>query len=153
TYSSDNYKRIFAILYIDDSTENRVFLSDRTYGVTTWAMSKAKLLENIDAGKFEGAKTQGGRAVEGELLEQLRANATPVTMSQYFSFGSVPVQIRTSGYSKFADSEIDPSVIGDPESSTADGAPVDVTGILSIYNGAAQFTLLDLDGVRLSASN
>ena len=69
-------------------------------------------------------------------------------MSQYFSLGSVPVQIRTSGYAKFADAEIDPEIIGDPDSSTADGVPVDVTGILSIYSGAAQFTLLDLDGVQ-----
>ena len=153
TYSTDNYKRIFAILYIDDSTENRVFLSDKTYGVTTWAMTKSKLLENIDAGKFEGVKTQGGRKVEGELLEQLRANASPVTMSQYFSLGSTPVQIRTSGYSKFADTEIPAVVIGNPSSGTADGRPVDVTGLLSIYNGAAQFTLIDLDGVHLSQTN
>ena len=150
-YSSDSYKRIFAILYIDDSTENRVFLSDRTYGVTTWAMTKSKLLENIDSHKFDGVKTQGGRAVEGELLEQLRANASPVTMSQYFSLGTTPVQIRTSGYAKFADSEIPSSVIGDPDSGSADGAPIDVTGLLTIYNGAAQFTLIDLDGVRLSS--
>lgn len=148
SYSTDSYKRIFAILYIDDSSENRVFLSDRTYGVTTWAMTKAKLLENLDAGKFEGVKTQGGRPVEGELLQALRDNATPVTMSQYFSYGNVPVQIRTSGYSKFADAEIDPEVLGNPDSSQADGVPVDVTGILTIYNGAAQFTLLDLDGVQ-----
>ena len=152
SYNTDKYKRIFAILYIDDKTENRVFLSDRTYGVTTWAMTKSKLLENIEAGKFEGVSTQGGAKVEGELLEALKANASPVTMSQYFSFGSVPVQIRTSGYSKFADTEIDPEVIGDPDSSSADGAPVDVTGILTIYSGAAQFTLIDLDGVKRSAS-
>ena len=148
TYNTDSYKRIFAILYAGDGTENRVFLSDRTYGVTTWAMTKAKLLENIDAGKFAGVRTQGGRPVEGELLQILRENASPVTMSQYFSLGSVPVQIRTSGYAKFADAEIDPEVIGDPDASSADGVPVDVTGILSIYNGAAQFTLLDLDGVQ-----
>ena len=148
SYNTDNYKRIFAILYVDDASENRVFLSDKTYGVTTWAMTKAKLLENIDAGKFAGVRTQGGRPVEGELLQALRDNASPVTMSQYFSLGSVPVQIRTSGYAKFADAEIDPEIIGDPDSSTADGVPVDVTGILSIYNGAAQFTLLDLDGVQ-----
>ena len=153
SYSTDSYKRIFAILYIDDSSENRVFLSDKTYGVTTWAMTKAKLLENIDAGKFAGVSTQGGRKVEGELLEQLRANASPVTMSQYFSLGGTPVQIRTSGYSKFADSEIPASVIGDPSSASADGRAIDVTGLLSIYNGAAQFTLIDLDGVRLSATN
>ena len=147
-YDTDNYKRIFAILYVDDTSEHRVFLSDKTYGVTTWAMSKAKLLENIAAGKFEGATTSSGEALEGELLETLIANAAPVTMSQYFSLGDVPVQIRTSGYAKFADAEIDPEVIGDPASKTADGKAVDVTGLLTLYNGAAQFTLIDLDGVQ-----
>jgi hypothetical protein len=147
-YDTDNYKRIFAILYPDDSSENRIFLSDKTYGVTTWAMSKAKLLENIAAGKFEGAKTSGGAPLEGDLLQALIDNATPVTMSQYFSLGTVPVQIRTSGYAKFADAEIDPEVIGDPDSKTADGKAVDVTGLLTLYNGAAQFTLIDLEGVQ-----
>ena len=147
-YDTDNYKRIFAILYPDDSSENRVFLSDKTYGVTTWAMSKAKLLENIAAGKFEGAKTSGGAPLEGDLLQALIDNATPVTMSQYFSLGTVPVQIRTSGYAKFADAEIDPEVIGDPDSKTADGKAIDVTGLLTLYNGAAQFTLIDLEGVQ-----
>ena len=148
-YSSDSYKRIFAILYVDDKTENRVFLSDRTYGVTTWAMTKSKLLENIAAGKFAGVSTQGGSKVEGELLDQLIANASPVTMSQYFSHGTVPVQIRTSGYAKFADSEIPEAVLGDPNASSADGAPMDATGLLTIYNGAAQFTLIDLDGIKV----
>lgn len=145
---TDSYKRIFAILYPDSDNDHRVFLSDKTYGVTTWAMSKAKLLENIAAGKFAGAKTSGGEALEGELLQALIDNAAPVTMSQYFSFGSVPVQIRTSGYAKFADAEIDPAVIGDPASKTADGKAVDVTGLLTLYNGAAQFTLIDVDGVQ-----
>ena len=150
-YDTDSYKRIFAILYPDDITDHRVFLSDKTYGVTTWAMSKAKLLENIAAGKFAGTKTSGGQAVEGELLQALIDNAAPVTMSQYFSLGATPVQIRTSGYSKFADAEIDPAVLGDPASKTADGKAIDVTGLLTLYNGAAQFTLIDLDGVQLSA--
>ena len=147
--NTDSYKRIFAILYIGDDQSNRVFLSDRTYGVTTWAMSKTKLLDNIAAGKFDGVSTQGGRKVEGELLEALIAGASPVTMSQYFSLADVPVQIRTSGYARFADVEIPAAVIGDPSASAADGAPVEVTGILTIYNGAAQFTLLDVDGVQL----
>lgn len=145
-YATDSYKRIFAILYPDDISEHRVFLSDKTYGVTTWAMSKAKLLENIAAGKFQSA-------IEGELLQALIDNAAPVTMSQYFSLGTVPVQIRTSGYAKFADAEIDPEVIGDPASSSADGRAIDVTGLMTLYSGAAQFTLIDLDGVSLSAAN
>lgn len=127
---------IFAILYAGDGNENRIFLSDKNYGVTTWAMTKSGLLENIAAGKFDGTSTQGGRKLEGEVLEALIANASPVTMSQYFKLGNTDVQIRTSGYSKFADSEIP-------------GTVLDVTGILTLYNGAAQFTLIDLDGVQV----
>ena len=127
---------IFAILYAGDGNENRIFLSGQNYGVTTWAMTKAKLLENIAAGKFAGTSTQGGRKLEGEVLDALVANASPVTMSQYFSLGKVQVQIRTSGYSKFADNEIPGSVL-------------DVTGILTLYDDEAQFTLIDLDGVQV----
>jgi hypothetical protein len=56
--------------------------------------------------------------------------------------GDTEVQVRTSGYARFADTQIDPAVL--------DGtATLDITGILSTYNGAIQFTLLDLDGVRV----
>ena len=98
-------------------------------------MSKAKLLEHIAAGSFNGLSTQGGRKLEGEVLDALIANASPVTMSQYFNFENVQLQIRTSGYSKFADSEVPTSVI-------------DITGILTLYDDSAQFTLIDLDGVK-----
>ena len=152
-YSTDKYKRIFAILYAGDNPEDRVFLSDKTYGITSWAMSKSKVSHLIFEGRFDEAKTQDGRPVRDAVLDGLLANASPVTMSQYFSLGTVPVQIRTSGYSKFADTDIPAVVIGDPDSSTADGRAIDVTGLLSIYNGAAQFTLIDLDGVRLTKTN
>ena len=51
------------------------------------------------------------------------------------------IQIRTSGYAKFADVAIDREIIN--------GAKIDVTGILAYYNGAAQFTLIDIDGVKI----
>ena len=127
--------QIFGILYAGDGNDNRIFLRDGNYGVTTWAMSKAKLLEHIAAGSFNGLSTQGGRKLEGEVLDALIANASPVTMSQYFNFENVQLQIRTSGYSKFADSEVPTSVI-------------DITGILTLYDDSAQFTLIDLDGVK-----
>ena len=75
------------------------------------------------------------------VKQTLRNNAVAVTTSQYFHLGETAVQIRTSGYAKFADTEIDPAIIGDPNGK--DGALIDVTGILTIYNGAAQFTLVD----------
>lgn len=55
--------------------------------------------------------------------------------------GSQTVQIRTSGYSRFADTQIDEAILG--------GAPINVKGILTIYQGKAQFTLIDLTGVEI----
>ena len=125
--------QIFALLYPDGNSN--IQLRDKTYGVTTWAMSKAGLLANIAAGKFDEKLTDETRA-------SLIANASPVTMSQYFSLSGTDVQIRTSGYSRFADAEIPADVLG--------GAAVDVAGILTIYRDQAQFTLIDLDGVQLA---
>ena len=54
--------------------------------------------------------------------------------------GNTEIQIRTSGYCKFSDTEIDPDVLSGK-------ATVDVTGILTMYQGSIQFVLLDLNGV------
>jgi hypothetical protein len=63
-------------------------------------------------------------------------------VSQYFKMpGGTEVQIRSSGYAKFSDTRLDQAIL--------DGGKIDVTGILTNYEGAAQFTLIDLDGVRL----
>ena len=153
SYASDHYKRIFILLYVDPykdkkSSTNRVFCSSETYGVTTWAMSKNKFIEYLNAGNFDSAKTGDGRALTESIKQQLRDNASSITMSHYFSIGTTPVQIRTSGYARFADTEIDASIRGADGASTSDGAAIDVTGILTLYDGAAQFTLIDLDGVR-----
>jgi hypothetical protein len=120
--------QIFALLYPDGNSS--IQLRDKSYGVTTWAMSKSKLLENIAAGKFD-------EKLSDETRASLIQNASPVTVSQYYSLGGTNVQIRTSGYSRFADAEIPVS-----------GA-IDVTGILTIYRTDAQFTLIDLDGVTV----
>ena len=160
TYKPDNYKRIFILLYVDQykdkkSGDNRVFCSQKTYGVNTWAMSKAKFLEYLDGGNFDECQTNGKLGMNDAFTsfdkdntktvkEMLRENAVAVTTSHYFHIGETPVQIRTSGYAKFSDVEIVPAIIGDPNASDdADCAPVTVTGILTIYNGAAQLTLVD----------
>lgn len=160
TYSSDHYKRIFILLYVDPykdkkQSTNRVFCSSQTYGVTTWAMSKNKFLEYLDAGCFDSCGTSDKSMDEifdektGLTVKQsIRANATAVTTSQYFHLPQgLPVQIRTSGYAKFADTEIDPAIIGDPEA--RDGALCSATGIITVYNGAVQLALVDGDSVTL----
>jgi hypothetical protein len=147
SYTDEKFKRMFCLVYIDQNKDkkassNRVFLSDETYNVTTWAMSKNNFLAHLDAGDFDGAETGDGKPFK-EVKETVRENATALTISQYFSMGNTSVQIRSSGYSRFCDAEIDPAILGDKDARTFDGAAIDVTGILTIYNGAAQFTLVE----------
>ena len=147
SYSTDKFKRMFCLVYIDQNKDkkassNRIFLSSETYNVTTWAMSKNNFIAHLDAGDFDVATTGDNRSFK-EVKETVRENATALTISQYFSMGNTAVQIRTSGYSRFCDAEIDPVILGNPDARTFDGAAIDVTGILTIYNGAAQFTLVE----------
>ena len=160
SYTSDKFKRIFILLYVDPykdkkASTNRVFCSSETYGVTTWAMSKNKFLEYLDAGCFDrcGTSDKGMDDVFDELTgytvkESIRANASAVTTSHYFHLPQgLPVQIRTSGYAKFADTEIDPAILGDPNAQ--DGALISATGIITVYNGAAQLALVDENSVKI----
>jgi hypothetical protein len=137
---------IFCLIYGDaeHSKEKRIFLSDGTYGVTTWAMSKPGFIRYLMAGNFDTAVSQDGtlKVSNPAVKEWLKVLASAYAVSQYFLMGDTEVQVRTSGYARFADTQIDPAVL--------DGtATLDITGILSTYNGAIQFTLLDLDGVRV----
>ena len=153
TYANE----IFCLIYIDSykdkkSSSNRIFLSgtgkdykpvaDPTWGITTWAMSKQGFIGYLNSGKFDdGDVADYSRKIsDPELKATLLKNADAYAVSQYFKMGSQTVQIRTSGYSRFADTQIDPSVLA--------GTPINVKGILTIYKGNAQFTLIDLDGVE-----
>lgn len=138
--------QIFLLVYIDPNkdtsdNDNRIFFSDKTWGVTTWAMSKQGFLNYLNSGTFDEGKTNTGRKVT-DLKKELTKNASAYTISQYFKMGSIDVQIRTSGYSKFADTQIDKKILNE-------GAKINVKGILTTYKGSAQFTLIDLDGVEI----
>ena len=159
-YNTEAYKRIFILIYIDPykdkkASTNRVFCSTETFGVTTWAMSKNKFLEYLDAGCFDkcGTSDKGMDDVFDELTgytvkESIRANATAVTTSHYSHMPQgLPVQIRTSGFAKFADTEIDPAIIGDKNAQ--DGALISATGIITVYSGAAQLALVDENSVKI----
>jgi hypothetical protein len=63
-------------------------------------------------------------------------------VSQYFKMGQTDVQIRTSGYARFADKELDPKIL-------TGQYPISVTGILTNYQGSIQFTLIDEDSIVL----
>ena len=106
-------------------------------------MSKQGFIGYLNSGKFDdGDVADYSRKIsDPELKATLLKNADAYAVSQYFKMGSQTVQIRTSGYSRFADTQIDPSVLA--------GTPINVKGILTIYKGNAQFTLIDLTGVEI----
>ena len=145
------------MLYLDSNqnkkeSKNRIFLSDKTWGVTTWAMSEAKMKEYLHSGLWDSCNlgnandynygTVGDRRVvdENGVVSYPTIEKAAYSVSQYFKMGGTSVQVRSSGYARFADTEIPQEVL--------DGtATVTFTGILTEYKGEAQFTLIDLNGV------
>ena len=149
----------FTLVYLNgnesnEDSKNRIFLTkdnaDKAgapgnWGVTTWAMSKSKFLEYLNSGIWDKAHVGGGSDNFGELSKpeiksQLRSNANAYSVSQYFTGAGGTVQIRTSGYSKFADLQIAPEVLKGSKTIT-------VTGILTMYQGGVQLILRDQDDV------
>ena len=160
-------KENFVLLYLDSTKDkkaysNRVFLSDSngndkfgsgnyTHGITTWAMSESKMKEHLLAGDWDGAKVGSGSTYlkdeDGNdvTLGALKGDGTYPTVekaaysvSQYFTLGGTEIQIRTSGFCKFCDVEIDPDVLNGSKTIT-------VTGVLSLYQGSIQLTVNSLD--------
>ena len=145
TYANE----IFALLYIRGSesnknSSNRIFLSDKTWGVDTWAISKTAFKNFVNSGLWDSAEVGNSGQGTGETLadvrEELLANANAYSVSQYFNLAGckAPVQVRTSGFSKFADLKMD-------KSAGWNNGTITLTGILSIYQGSYQFILTDND--------
>lgn len=154
----------FVLLYLDSTKDkkaysNRVFLSDsnglgkdgKRHSITTWAMSESKMKEHLLAGDWDDAKVGSGstmlkdEAGNDVTLGALKGDGTYPTVekaaysvSQYFTLGTKEIQIRTSGFCKFCDVEIDPAVLSGEKTIT-------VTGILSLYQGSIQITVNSLD--------
>lgn len=159
---------IFALFYPNSNLphtsanpENRVFLSDKgTWGINTWACSKAKYIEYLQKGAWDAAEVGSGAtrygSIKGKPSEYLKPGKTLDSfgadadltykeimikyangnyVSHYFKLGSTDIQVRTSGFARFADIQLDPAILN--------GATVDITGILTIYSGSAQFSLID----------
>lgn len=146
----------FTLVYLNgneanDKSENRIFLTkdnaDKVkapgnWGVTTWAMSKSKFLEYLNSGVWDNAHVGGGSDDFGKLSEpsikkQLQNNANAYSVSQYFTGAGGTVQVRTSGYSKFADLELGAAASGS----------VTLTGVLTMYQGGIQLILRDQNDI------
>ena len=150
---------IFCLIYVDSSKDkksdsNRIFLSstgkdykpvkDPSWGIKTWAMSKQGFISYLKSGVLdEGMLNDNSKPIsDPELKSTLIKNADAYAVSQYFRMGSTDVQVRTSGYAKFADTQIDQKIL--------DGAAVNMKGIITVYKNAVQFTLIDLNGVEIT---
>ena len=153
-------KEIFCLLYLDSNKDkksytNRVFLSDTngvvdgdlTHGVNTWAMSKDKMKKYLFAGLWDTCKIGSGSDYvknpdkTDKTLGDMKGDGTypgvekaAYSVSQYFKMGNTEIQIRTSGYGKFCDKEIPAEVLSGEKT-------IDVTGVLSVYQGSLQFTV------------
>ena len=154
----DKYKKlnhIFILAYIDpngdrkDYTNNCIFVdddwnqpSDRSKWVDTWACSETKWKEYLYSGIFDGVEAAGGTVADLKNPDgTYNIGSMAYSVSQYFTMGSSGVQVRSSGYSRFADTKIPAEILDGTET-------VSFTGILTKYKGEAQFTLIDLDGVK-----
>ena len=151
------------------SYTNRVFLSssnssDPTCGITTWAMSKEKMTEYLYSGIWDECKVGSGNTyAEDEEGNTLTVGSyrgenglydasingfngierTAYSVSQYFKLGSTEIQIRTSGFCKFCDVEIDPEVL-------SGRATIDVTGVLTLYQGSFQLVVNNIDDITVN---
>ncbi len=150
---------IFCLIYVNPNLSgeakkaatNRIFISTdydetpKNWGVTTWAMSESLFKSYLEAGNFDDAYLQDDSKRVSEFKNPDGTYSiipTAYSVSQYFNMGSKSVQVRSSGFARFSDVQIDPEVI-------AGNKKVDFTGILTEYDGESQFTLIDLDGVKV----
>ncbi len=161
-YSENN--EAFVLLYLDsnrdkDLSSNRIFISGEDTGITTWAMSKARMSEYLLSGIWDdvligNANDQTyGTVGDHRVVDAAGKVSYPDiekaagSVSQYFSTqkggGGVCVQIRTSGYSKFADTEIPEAVLKGEKS-------INVTGILSLYQGKVQMVVNNIDDIEIN---
>lgn len=133
----------------------RIFLSDKQWGVTTWAMSKSKFEEYLNSGVWDTAVQAAGepdpedpsKTLTPKTVAEMRANGEIVpsayTVSQYFKFGSTSIGLRTSGYSKFCDWQIPSTVLDGSQT-------VNLTGVITYYSSSSefQFTVSSLEDIE-----
>jgi len=132
-----------------------------------WGLTKRRTVDHLERGDWDklllgdsgadiqGKNTVGERKVDAKNFgygyvaaepdtyddaptykQVLIDHATAQSVSHYFIYDGAEVQIRTSGYSRFADIPIPADVLDGSKS-------IDVIGIMSRYQGSAQFMLLD----------
>ena len=159
----EELQEAFALLYLDSNqdkkaSKNRIFISGEDTGITTWAMSEEKMDEHLTSGIWDGvlignANDQNYGSV-GDYKDKINPvngqpyygiERAPASVSQYFSTmpegAGTCVQIRTSGYCRFADTEVRQEVLDGTMS-------INVTGILTLYQGKVQITVNNITDIE-----
>ncbi len=157
----DEQNEAFVLLYLDSNknkklSSNRIFVSGTNTGITTWAMSKEKMKnyllsgiwDNISIGNandYNYGKVGDYRVVDEDgTVSYPGIEKAAGSVSHYFSTASgTCVQIRTSGFAKFADKEIPADVLSGQRS-------INVTGILTLYQGKIQMSVNSLDDITFN---
>ena len=149
----------FALLYIDSNKDkkassNRIFISGEGTGITTWAMSKEKMTEYLYSGAWDsfniGNANDYNYGTVGDYRKEENGEVSypgidraAASVSHYFSTpGGTCIQVRTSGFSKFADTEIPAEVLSGKWK-------VSVTGVLTLYQGKIQMMVNNIDDITI----
>ena len=150
-------------LFLSSDRDNVKISNKDNWKVFTWAMSKQNIIDHLNAGDWDKAVIGSGNTTfgpitnvvseggmfkdckreDGSLMtykELLIKNAAAQSVSQYFKMGSAVIQLRTSGFSKFADIVIPDDVL--------DGSrKVNITGVLCMYQGSIQMVVNRLEDI------
>ena len=166
SWYDDKYKDLneaFALLYLDSNQDkkasrNRIFISGENTGITTWAMSEEKMDEYLVSGIWDNVNIGNANDYNYGTVGDYKNKINPVNGQSYYGIERAPasvsqyfsteqggqgfcVQIRTSGYCRFADTEIDPAVLAGEKS-------INVTGILTLYQGKIQVTVNNITDIE-----
>ena len=150
----------FALLYLNSNqnkklSSHRIFISGAGTGISTWAMSKEKMAEYLYSGVWDEVSIGNANDYNyGKVGDYRNVDAqgkvsypgiekAAASVSHYFSTpNGTCIQVRTSGFSKFADRPI-------PESVLKGSAKVEVTGILALYQGKIQMVVNDISDIKV----
>jgi len=125
--------------------ENLMTMKDESYGLSVYKTVYGKAFDpaTAPAEMVSEGKIKPEAVAEKWVRYCLVKNANGYSVSQYFKMGSTEIQLRTSGFSKFADQKIPQEVINGTKT-------IDVTGILSLYQGKIQFVVNSIDDIKVN---
>lgn len=149
--------KVFVLIYLSTNhdkkeSSNRIFVSDATWGVKTWAFSKSLMDKYLTSGVWDNIKIGNSGDYNYGTVGTPKSNIIATrndierqagTVSQYFTMGSTELAIRSSGYGRFGDYKIPDDVLDGSRS-------IDVTGILTLYQGSIQITVNSYEDITYS---